>query len=107
MITRKKLRLNKKNKRNYPSLDEIREHLSLENPHLIAKLPREELAAWVQAIFFNDNVNSKEDVIDYIMRKEIAFQAIQLILDGAAPKGVTVKTEKDWIRYFQLKNQNL
>ena len=95
------------NQKQHPSIDEIKQHLSLEKPHLIPKMPREELAAWVQIYFFNNRLNNEESVIDHIMRKEIAFQAIQVIVDGAAPKGVTVKNERDWIHYFQLENQNL
>ena len=90
-------------------MDEIKKLISLNRPHLIEKLSREELAGWVQTLFFNDEMqdeNPERKAINHILKKEIAFQAIQVILNGAEPEHVTIKNEKDWIRYFQLENQN-
>lgn len=87
-------------------LKEVKKHISLEKPHIMPELSKEELAGWVQALFFQDQTNELEEVETYILRKEIAFQAIKTILNGSEPRSVTVKNEKDWIRYFDLENRN-
>lgn len=86
-------------------LKEVKKHISLEKPHIIPELSKEELAGWVQALFFQDQTNEPEEVETYILKKEIAFQAIKTILNGSEPRSVTVKNEKDWIRYFDLENR--
>lgn len=80
----------------------VKTRLSKENPHIVEKLTKEELALLVQALFFNEqglklDFEEEEATKRYIFRKEIAYQVICVLLEGSKEisYGSTIKDERD------------
>lgn len=75
--------------------------------HIIRRLTDEELAIYVDAMFFKESKASYDDArseAEYILfKKEVAYQVIQRLTAGKGVQGI-IATEADWKRYFQLKS---
>jgi hypothetical protein len=78
-----------------------------ESGHFDTEMDDLTLATFVDSIFFKEFTpkifaNEEEQVRNYVLKKEVAYQVIKKLLKGHDRVPALIQSEEDWRRYFCL-----